>query len=360
MPIKFLLSALICLPLVITASQSWGKQRLSESNTESVAACASREAKANGANYKTRNYFNPVIHNIFMANNRAETGQMRVGLANLSKTLAGKIALIDMIGDKPADWCNLNDAQRTKLRNIHSIAAIRTENLNDPNAKVIVIFSSASHNLMSTLLLNVFDDLTSKGFIVVGMEYPGYGGSLGEPGKANWYEAGVGLLRYLNSKLERKPVLLGHSIGSAVAMELASMNPYLVSGVVSHAGFYSLTEASKDSTDVWPIINETVVPIMARIMGMSHNWNNANTLPLLAKNSTPILFIQGEFDRSVRPEHLRMFQGHASALQQQYPKFQYAIESIQGASHEDIFVDSSYGPYDEIWTKVLQFIGRIP
>jgi pimeloyl-ACP methyl ester carboxylesterase len=330
--------------------------RVFAQNHSLISPPASEYAKRNNEKYNTRNYINPYLHNIFMANNRAETGEFRIGLENFSKLSGGKIQLIDLLGSVEVPWYDLSEADFKLVQQYHSIAAINTENLKNPNASIIVIFSSASHNLLSTLALDVMPYLTQKGFIVVMMEYPGYGGSLGEPGRENWSKATIGLLTYLKEKLNRKIYLVGHSIGSAVALEAASLKPDLVSGVVSHAGFYSLREASKDSAKLPSWVNNTIVPILTKVFAKEHLWDNEVTLKQLAINKTPVYFLQGKKDQSVSPRHLALFQNEAAILKKQYPDFKVYSQSFANASHEDLYVNDTYGPFNEMWKSIINFI----
>jgi hypothetical protein len=317
---------------------------------------ASGWARKNGENYNTRNYINPYLHNIFMANNRAETGELRLSLNSISKSSSGRIRFVDLLGSKPVDWKKMTVETFESVQRFHSIAAVSSENLENTDAPVMVIFSSASHNLLATVTLDLMPFLTEKGFIVVMMEYPGYGGSLGEPGKENWTKASVGLLEFLHQKLGRKAFLLGHSIGSAVALEAASLRPDLVQGVISHAGFFSIKEASKDSTDLPSWLNNSVVPSLTRWLAKEHLWDNSKTLPLLGKHQVPAFFIHGSQDHSVHPRHLQLFRKEAGEVKKRNPQFPVFSESFPSASHEDLMINENYGPFNLMWESVLRFV----
>jgi hypothetical protein len=156
-------------------------------------------AKENGKFYNTKNWLNPVMHNIYMANNRSETIQFRVSLSRLGKLSNGSLGLVDLLGDQAIDWSQVTpEVFDKKIRSYHSLAAIDTAALMAPQnerAPFLVMFSSASHNLLSVLTMQAPSDIARAGIIPVMMEYPGYVASMGTPSKVNWQKAAEGLVR---------------------------------------------------------------------------------------------------------------------------------------------------------------------
>lgn len=81
--------------------------------------------------------------------------------------------------------------------------------------------------------------LRRAGFSVLAPDYRGFGNSTGEPSEAGLYEDGVAVYRYLIDSLGVPPervVLMGHSLGSGVAVELATRYP---AAAVVVAGAYT-------------------------------------------------------------------------------------------------------------------------
>tara|TARA_B110001454_G_C12722566_1_gene435434 strand:- start:7251 stop:8357 length:1107 start_codon:yes stop_codon:yes gene_type:complete len=318
---------------------------------------ASIFAKKNNKDYNKKNWLNPVLHNIFMINNRSETAQHRINLQNISKISSGTIKYLDLLADQPIDWTKLDEITfKEKVQKYHSIAGIVTTNLNKKNAPVIILFSSATHNLYSATTLDVTQDLTRHGFIVVMMEYPGYGGSMGTPSKDNWQLASDGLVVFIRKLLPENSIfLMGHSIGGPVALETAAHHPELISGVISHASFYTLKEGAKDSSKFF--MSDALAPIVVQLFAANHQWKGDENLALLAKSGTPTLFLHGKNDDSVSYRHYTLFTAKAAELKKQYPQFPVFAKDFE-SSHEDVFANDSYGPYSEIWKVINDFVAN--
>ena len=324
-------------------------------NQSLTSKAASFFTKKNGETYNKKNWLNPALHNIYMVNNRSEAEQHRIGLQNISRLSEGRIRFIDMLGSEPLDWSHLESTKfANEVQNFHSIAGFETTNFEKNNAAVMVIFSSASHNLLSTTTLDIVADLTKTGFIVVMMEYPGYGGSLGVPSKANWQLASKGLIQFLSKIFsDRSIYLVGHSIGSAVALDVAAHMPKSVQGVISHAGIYNLKEASKDSSK-FPM-SDKIAPVVAELMASKENWDAGASLESLARNQTPTLILHGRGDFSVSFRHFELLTNKGAELRKKYLAYPFYSQAFD-SSHEDFYANADYGPYQQIWSSVFNFI----
>lgn len=339
--------------LVFASHLAMAKVYIPETNL--VSKEASAFAKKNNLTYNKKNWLNPVLHNIFMINNRSETGQHRINLQNLSHLMGGSVSYVDLLGSEPINWSTLDeDTFKTKVQKYHSIAGIVNQNIEDSSAPVIILFSSATHNLYSASTLSITSDLTKSGYIVVMMEYPGYGGSMGEPTKDYWQMASEGLLVYVKKLLPNNKIfLMGHSIGGPVALETAAHKPDLVAGVISHASFYTLKEGAKDSSKFF--LSDQLAPIVVQLFASKHQWDGGENLTLLAKSSTPTLLLHGKNDSSVSYRHLGLFQKKSQDLKKNYPGFPVFSKDFE-SSHEDVFANEAYGPYNEIWSSIDSFV----
>lgn len=86
----------------------------------------------------------------------------------------------------------------------------------------------------------VFHALRSMAVNVFCLDYPGYGMSEGAPGEAQFYEAVATAFDYLVTRSDvdpRRIVATGRSLGTAMAIDLASRRP--VAGLISVGGFTS-------------------------------------------------------------------------------------------------------------------------
>lgn len=316
---------------------------------------ASSFAKKNGDTYNKKNWLNPVLHNLYMTNNRSETAQHRISLENISKMTRGRLRFIDMLGNEPIDWTSMTEDLFSKdVQRFHSIVGIDTTNIDRPRAPVVVLFSSASHTLISSSTLDVVSDLSYAGYVVVTMEYPGYGGSMGTPTKANWQLASDGLVGFLKKAFPQQPLfLVGHSIGSSVALETASHWPKDVDGVISHAGIYNLSEASKDSSKF--LFSDWIAPLVTKLMASKEAWDAGASLQLLSQNSIPTLILHGRQDQSVSFRHYELLTSKSAQLKKAMPDFPVFAQAFD-STHEDIYANSNYGAYYDIWAAILTFI----
>ncbi|MES2769492.1 MAG: alpha/beta hydrolase [Bdellovibrionota bacterium] len=353
--LRLLIGGLITVQLATAQASSFTEEF---ANRSLVSKESMNYSELNGKTYNTKNWANPVLHNIFMVNNRSETAQYRINLNNISKMTDGKILFIDMLGAEVLDWAQLNPTKFTnQVQKFHSIAAFETTNLDLPESPFVVLFSSTSHNLLSAVTLDLVRDLTLAGNTVVMMEYPGYGGSMGTPTKASWQKASEGLVLFVKNRFpQRKIFLIGHSIGAPVAMETAAHQPKLIAGVVSHSSFYNLYEASKDSAKF--LFSNWIAPLLTKLTAARENWDNGENLELLSKNNVPVLLLHGRNDASVSFRHFNLLTHKAAQLKksnQNFPFYSHAFDS----THEDIYTNADYGKYKEIWDSIDDFMNLL-
>jgi uncharacterized protein len=87
--------------------------------------------------------------------------------------------------------------------------------------------------------------LTGMGFNVLCFDYRGFGESEGEPSESGIYKDASASYQYLVNNLHISPIriiIYGHSLGAAIAIELASRYP--AAGLVVEAGFQSIPETA--------------------------------------------------------------------------------------------------------------------
>lgn len=87
--------------------------------------------------------------------------------------------------------------------------------------------------------------LVANGNGVLLVEYRGYGGNPGAPGEAGFYRDGEAAMRWLANRgiSARDVILIGNSIGSGPATEMASRHP--VAALVLISGFSSLADVAR-------------------------------------------------------------------------------------------------------------------
>jgi fermentation-respiration switch protein FrsA (DUF1100 family) len=159
--------------------------------------------------------------------------------------------------------------------------------------------------------------LRRLGHGVLAIDYRGYGrSSEGSPSEASLYADADAAWRYLVAELHadpRRTFVYGHSLGGAVAVELAARHPGCA-GVIVESGFTSLADMAR--IDYW----------MFPTGWLLHQRFDA--LSRLRDVRVPILLIHGTADREVPFAMSERLYAAARA-----PK---AIALVPGAGHEDV------------------------
>lgn len=112
--------------------------------------------------------------------------------------------------------------------------------LHNPAAKFTVLYFHGNAEDIGDLQ-PYFADLQRAGFNVLSVDYAGYGLSTGKPSERELYNDGTAAYKYLtvHERLAaNKIIIIGHSLGAAVAIDLASRVP--AAGLVSESGFVSV------------------------------------------------------------------------------------------------------------------------
>jgi len=182
-----------------------------------------------------------------------------------------------------------------------------------PNTDRVMLYLHGNAGNASMRLADALR-LTHLGTNVFLLSYRGYGKSKGSPSEAGLYLDGQSALDYLQSNLGfslERTIILGRSIGSTVAIELAQRNA--VAGVVLVTPFSS----GRD---------------LARVMGLSWiSWVTGqpfNSISKIQHVNAPMLFIHGTDDHIVP-------QGLARKLFDRCRSYK-EWKSVQGADHNNL------------------------
>ncbi|KAH7890294.1 Alpha/Beta hydrolase protein [Phlebopus sp. FC_14] len=131
---------------------------------------------------------------------------------------------------------------------------------------------------------------------VLMLSYRGYGHSEGNPSEAGLCIDAQTALDYISSHpyLQKTPVILyGQSIGGAVAIDLASRNPYKINALILENTFTNL-----------PRLVPHAFPFLSPLSFLCHQkWDSASKIPLIPR-ATPILMLSGVKDEVVPREHM--------------------------------------------------------
>jgi uncharacterized protein len=133
------------------------------------------------------------------------------------------------------------------------------------------------------------------GRAVLVYDYPGYGKSTGRPSEAGCYAAGEAALRWLTEDQhvpDSEIILVGESMGGAIAVELATRHPVRL--LVLHSAFTS-----------FPDVAQAHVPWFPARYVVRNQMRNIEKIPNV---HAPVLMTHGTADRTVPfPQGERLF-----------------------------------------------------
>lgn len=165
--------------------------------------------------------------------------------------------------------------------------------------------------------LDLVPPLLRKGFSVFLFDYRGFGRSSGRPSEEGLYEDGLAAWIYLTEKENIPPeriVLHGHSIGAAVAVEVALKKK--VRSVVIESGFTSTKDMAKTMA---------LIALFSPLLPAHYN-----NLEKIRRVPTPKLIIHGQRDEIVPfPMGQKLFEAAP------VPKFFYPVRD---AGHNDVSI----------------------
>ncbi|HWQ69395.1 MAG TPA: alpha/beta hydrolase [Patescibacteria group bacterium] len=148
-------------------------------------------------------------------------------------------------------------------------------------------------------------------------DYRGYGRSEGRASEEGTYHDGDAAIRYLYSRSDVDPtkiIFLGESLGSAVAVEMATR--YDCAALILESPFLSIAEMAK--------VTFPFLPIGSLLQ------TRYDTLSKIGQVRAPLLIVHGENDEIVPFRHgQRLFEAASE------PKEFY---SIKGARHNDLYL----------------------
>ncbi|MBV9862914.1 MAG: alpha/beta hydrolase [Alphaproteobacteria bacterium] len=203
----------------------------------------------------------------------------------------------------------------------------------------------------------LFDSLAQR-YRVVAFDRPGFGHST-RPRRRHWTPATQAELigAALHELGVEQAIVLGHSLGTLVALTLAFAEPELVEGLVLVSGYYFpvprwdlLLPAPYALTGIGDVLRYTVGPLFARLLG-----------PLVVKQAfapsavTPAFAARFPGSLSVRPSQLRAFAVDAllmgptaALLAPRYGELAVPVAVLTGP--EDMVVD---------WTRHARPLARV-
>jgi hypothetical protein len=199
-----------------------------------------------------------------------------------------------------------------------------------PQASLVTLFLHGNAGNATHRFLQI-REITAAGSSVLMLDYRGYGKSQGSPSEHGLYADADAAYLYLldHGYGARHIVLQGESLGTAVAVELASRKE--CAGVVLEAAFTSGRDVAN-----------TVLPVIGPLL-----FRGFDTKSKIANIRAPLLFFHGDRDEIIP---LRL----GRSLFEAAPEPKYFIE-VPGAGHNDL-AERAASSYRE---RLREFYGHL-
>jgi fermentation-respiration switch protein FrsA (DUF1100 family) len=196
-------------------------------------------------------------------------------------------------------------------------------------ALTLVYFHGNADGLSGSL--RVTERLVARGYGLLLVGYRGYDGNPGSPTESGLYADGRSAMRWLSEHgvPGSRTVLVGNSLGSGPAAEIAATHP--VAGLVLISGYTSLPDVAASA---YPLI-----PVRLLMRDRFDNIGKINRV------MAPILILHGTADRTIPYSHAVSLAGAAGNRAQLVP--------FEGIGHE-LVGSSSLSPTIDHWLSFLQ------
>lgn len=184
---------------------------------------------------------------------------------------------------------------------------------------------------------------TSRGFDFIAYDSRAHGASEGEHCTYGYYEK-LDLRRILDEVGAERAILIGHSLGAAVALQTAAIDSR-VRAVVAAASFSDLRTIATERAPF--IFTERSIAGALMRAERDGRFRVAEVSPVRAASaiSAPVLLIHGEADRNTRPAHSsRIFEALRG------PK---TLIVVPGAGHNDV-LNGGVWQQIESWIAALE------
>ncbi len=174
-------------------------------------------------------------------------------------------------------------------------------------------------------------DFHRLGYGLLLLDYRGYGGNPGTPTETGLYRDAQAAVNWLNAEPDRKLAYLGESLGSGVAVEMATRAA--PAGLIIQSGFSSAADVGQHRYPLLPVGLLMKDPF--------------DSLPKIRGLSCPLLSIHGDRDRTVPLSLGRALFEAAPEPKEWLP--------VPGAAHNDV---SGVGG-QSYWMKIDDFLSEV-
>ena len=194
----------------------------------------------------------------------------------------------------------------------------------------VLFLHGNGENLETMRQVGLFDQLLALEVPFVALDYPGYGRSTGVPSEASLLEAGSVALEWMHQHYGDRPiVVVGWSLGAAVAIGVVAANPDRCDGLVAMSAWSSLADVGVSHFPRWLVE-----------IAVADRWESTEAATRVGCAG---LVIHGSGDRIIPVEQGREV---AKALGADWLE-------VQSAGHNDLLA------HDIVWRRLLDFLGSI-
>ena len=175
------------------------------------------------------------------------------------------------------------------LFTIDGVPCLRYRNSRGPSRGTIVYLHGNGTDL-GKIRKPLFTWSRDSQYEVIAVEYPGYGVNHGESTPESCIAAALKVLRHARqaSLRQRTPlVLVGRSIGTGIASQIAARHPRLLDRLVLISPFESIERMARSRVGVFSFLFSSVL----------------NTSRALRVYNKPLLIVHGRLDTLITPDH---------------------------------------------------------
>ena len=202
----------------------------------------------------------------------------------------------------------------------------------EPAGPAVVFFHGNGDNLETMRLSGFYDELAGLGVHLLAVEYPGYGGSTVSPSEASLTAAGEAGLAWLAARYPESPkVVLGWSLGAAVAAQVARRHDAEIDGLVLLSPWADLPSLAAVHYPSWLVG-----------LGLRDTYDS---VAAAAQVGSPVLMIHGAADRIIPVEQgRRLHQAFAESCR---------FVEVPTAGHNDLLSRRV------VWQELGAFLGAL-
>jgi uncharacterized protein len=207
-----------------------------------------------------------------------------------------------------------------------------------PARGLVVYLHGIGDNKLSSV--GIARRYAARGFDVLGYDSRAHGASSGEHCTYGYFEK-LDLTRFLDAVQAKGAILFGSSLGAAVALEAAAVDPR-IKGVIAQSPFADLASIVRERAPFFASRSDVAgaLEIAGRTAGFDHRAVSSERAA--ARIRVPVLLLHGERDSETSPRHSRRI---AAALAG--PKRLFIVGR---AGHNDVLTRA------EVWQCIDRFV----